>query len=711
MKTGKLNPLPSEQFASKPEKRAIENGFPLIEISKLAEQESWRKEIHRPIYHIHKWWAQRLGSVFRAIILGVLAEPDTDIWETFYDKHNFNDKIVLDPFMGSGTTLGECAKLGAKPVGADINPVSTFIVRQSLTQVDLLELEQSFKRIESDVKHEITYYYKTLDPTSGEEIPVLYYFWVKQISIPTGEVIPLFSSYVFSRNAYPKKNPLARIICPSCWSINEGRYDTAGLTCKICQNHFNPQRGSVQGQYVFGPQGEKYKIKDLIAVSNQPPAHRLYAMMALRKDGKKVYLKPDEYDFELIQEARNRLKGERVPQPDMVIRSGHNTDQARGYNYLNWRDFFNERQLLCLGLLLRRILQIEDKTIREQFICLFSGALEFNNLFCTFKGEGTGAVRHLFSHHILKPERTPLENSVWGTDKSSGTFSTLFRSRLMKAKRYLNHPYEIGTAYQLFGDMEINGTSGSRTTSSPAIDLAVTDNWKDFINTPRSALVLNGDGGNLPLPDHCVDAVVTDPPYYDFVHYSELSDFFYAWLRPALKHSYNYFSGRDSSHKDEVQDRDTERFTAKLTRVLRECYRVLKQEGILAFTFHHSRQDGWASIYELIMEAGFQIVAAHPVFGEMRGGNPKTATQDPITLDAILVCKKAESIPRCNREILREVQQRASEISQELALSGFVLSRADSYVITMSQAILSGSLSGYSPTEIRTLLNQFNPSR
>ena len=37
-------------------------GFPFEAIDQIAERESYRKEIYRPIYHIHKWWAQRLGS-------------------------------------------------------------------------------------------------------------------------------------------------------------------------------------------------------------------------------------------------------------------------------------------------------------------------------------------------------------------------------------------------------------------------------------------------------------------------------------------------------------------------------------------------------------------------------------------------------------------------------------------------------------------------
>src|SRR5579859_3739183 len=92
--------------------RAIEHDFPIVEVSQVAEQESWRKEINRPLYHIHKWWATRLGSVFRAITLGALSPKQTQIWDLFYERHNLKGATVLDPFMGSGTTLGEALKLG-----------------------------------------------------------------------------------------------------------------------------------------------------------------------------------------------------------------------------------------------------------------------------------------------------------------------------------------------------------------------------------------------------------------------------------------------------------------------------------------------------------------------------------------------------------------------------------------------------------------------
>ncbi len=681
--------------------KAIEHHFPIKQISQLAQQESWRKEVNRPIYHIHKWWAQRLGSVFRAIILGVLAGPYVDIWENFYKKHDFNGKIILDPFMGSGTTLGECAKLGAKPIGVDINPVSSFIVKQALMPVDITELERIFGEIEANVKEKIQHYYKTIDPITGEEILALYYFWVKQVTTPKGENIPLFSSYVFSKDAYPKKKPIAKIICPSCWNINYEKYDAVSLVCCACKHHFNPQKGRAEGQYVTDLSGVKYKIKDLINASKSPPSHKLYAILALRNDGTKVYSCPTSYDFKLLQEVKDRLKKEDIPLPDMVIRDGYNTNQARSYNYLNWRDFFNERQLLSLGLLLKSILQIKNKIIREQFLCLFSSTLEFNNLFCSFKGEGTGAVRHLFSHHILKPERTPLENSVWGTDKSSGTFSTLYRSRLLKAKQYLEQPFELSIFHK--GDEKVR--SSEKVVCSDPLSFIVTESWEEFGNKPKSALVLNGDSGKLIIPDQSVDAVITDPPYFDFVHYSELSDFFYAWLAPVLKKDYNYFSSADSSNSNEVQSRSPAEFTLRLAKVFQECHRVLKKEGLLSFSFHHSRIEGWLSIYNAISTAGFNIVAVYPIYGEMMGANPKSSTKEPISLDAILICKKNKKV-RSNKNIVSTIMEKTREISKELTSSGIKLSQSDYFVIRMSSALMEGSLCGYKSDEMLLLLKQ-----
>lgn len=684
---------------------ALECDFPLIEISQIAEQESWRKEINRPIYHIHKWWATRLGSVFRGITLGALNQPGFDIWAQFYKTHDLAGKVVLDPFMGSGTTLGETVKLGAKAIGCDINPVSTFLVRQAFTPASEAQLRAAFKRLECDVAPEIRRYYQTRDPQTGELIPVLYYFWVKTVTTPEGEVIPLLSRYVFAQDAYPKKKPRAQSLCPSCWSVLEDRYDATDLHCHHCGHHFNPQEGPAAGQYVTTKGGQRYRIKELLPTDATPPLHRMYAMMALRADGSKVYLPVRDEDLALYEEARERLASETLPLPGTGVRPGHNTDQARGYNYTQWRDFFNARQLLCLGLLLREIQRIGDQAVQEQMLCLFSSTLEFNNLFCSFKGEGTGAVRHMFSNHILKPERAPLENSVWGTDKSSGTFSTLFESRLLRAKQYLDEPFEIAFEH----DRDGNRAGSRKMVASHPIRAQRVETWAEMEAADHGLLILNGDSSKLPVPAGTVDAVVTDPPYFDFVHYSELSDFFFAWLSPVLRDRYPWMAREDSSDQGEVQHKDPRVFARQLASVFTEACRVLKDDGVLAFSFHHSRAEGWAAIYEAISKAGLAVVAAHPVHAELRAASPKTAAKDPISLDAILVCRKKAFVLQPSPAV-RDVSADVDALCSRLQAAGMYISAGDHFVIGAALTLIARAADDLSFDDIKLALDAVRQS-
>ncbi|CAM2337493.1 Site-specific DNA-methyltransferase (adenine-specific) [Ralstonia mannitolilytica] len=410
----------------------------------------------------------------------------------------------------------------------------------------------------------------------------------------------------------------------------------------------------------------------------------MYAMMALRADGSKVYLPVRNEDLALYEEAQERLATEALPLPKTSVRPGHNTDQARGYNYTQWRDFFNARQLLCLGLLLREILTIDDLAVQEQMLCLFSSTLEFNNLFCSFKGEGTGAVRHMFSNHILKPERTPLENSVWGTGKSSGTFSTLFESRLLRAKRYLDEPFEIAFEH----DQDGNRAGSRKTVASHPIRARRVETWPELEAADHGLLILNGDSSKLPVPAGSVDAVVTDPPYFDFVHYSELSDFFFAWLTPVLRQRYPWMAREDSSDQGEVQHKDPRVFARQLASVFTEACRVLKDDGVLAFSFHHSRAEGWAAIYEAINKAGLAVVAAHPVHAELRAASPKTAAKDPISLDAILVCRK-KAFALHQSPAIQDVRQAVDALASRLQAAGLRISAGDRFVIGAAQTLIA----------------------
>ncbi|CAN5185246.1 hypothetical protein BH09BAC4_BH09BAC4_17060 [soil metagenome] len=675
--------------------KALEKSFPFEELDAVAEKESYRKEVNRPIYHTHKWWAQRLGSVFRMLTLGTLLDEDEELWKEFYKKHKFNNSIILDPFMGSGTTIGESIKLGSKAIGCDINPVSSFIVSQAFKNISKTKLLEAFYTIEAKVKSKIKHFYTKVHPVTGELCEVLYYFWVKEVELPNGKRIPLFSNYIFSKNAYPDKKPISQIICPNCGNIITAHYKCEYVECIKCSSNFNPQDGPAKGQTVYDNEtGESYKIIDLIKNAGTAPKHKLYASMILNKNGTKEYLPIDEHDIRLLEEAKEELKNHNFPYPQGRISPGNNATQVLKYNYSSWSDFFNERQLLCLSLLLDSILQLEDEDVREAFICLFSGTLEFNNMFCSFKGEGTGAVRHMFYNHILKPEKTPLENSVWGSDKGSGTFLSLFKSRLIKAQEYRQEPFEIRSTE--------NGDT-LRVVCSDPININYVNSFEELKNTDNSCLILNGDSSYLPLPDSSVDAVVTDPPYFDFVHYSELSDFFYAWLKPVLSNKYHYFNRDNSRRKGEVQHKESDKFSNALGEVFVECSRVLKNEGLLVFSFHHSKFEGWNSIYKAIAKAGLRIKNVYPVKAEMSVGTPKSATKDPINLDALIVCKKEnlekeynfsiEDVKDISLSELKDLELRFLNTSRKLSLG-------DRRVILSSLLLKNSSLARISPESL-----------
>ena len=67
-----------------------EFNFPYEKISLVAKKESWRKEVNRPLYHMHKWWATRLGSVFRAMCIDALSDGGLQDISDFYKKYSFD---------------------------------------------------------------------------------------------------------------------------------------------------------------------------------------------------------------------------------------------------------------------------------------------------------------------------------------------------------------------------------------------------------------------------------------------------------------------------------------------------------------------------------------------------------------------------------------------------------------------------------------------
>jgi putative DNA methylase len=662
------------------DRRLIEfDGFPFEFVSQLAVRESWRKEIHRPIYHLHKWWANRLGSVFRGLILAAVLGPHANLEQEFYKVHHLRETVVFDPFMGSGTTVGEAYKLGCTSLGQDINPVAAEGARISFGPMERQVLNEAMAGLASSVGKRIGGLYTSRDREGGPAT-TLYHFWVMQATCPQCDSeTDLFSSRVFASNACPRKHPEVELTCPDCGDVFRETLASSMVICPACGIGFDPRTGSVRGEnYTCRVCGGISKIRESVATSSRPPRYRPFAKLVLTQTGAKEYLTTDAFDEDLLTRSSNELRIEEANGlllPTTRLRDGYNTRQAMAYGFRTWRDFFNDRQLLALGLLRKAVSEIEDVAARDLLLNLFSGVLEFNNRFTSYKGEGTGAVRHMFSHHILRPERTPIEANVWGTEKSSGSFSGLYRSRVLRAISYRQRPTEVSLR-----------SDGRKPVSSPPFTGIVADSFLPAVVCGKRSVYLSvGDSATTGLSSASVDLVVTDPPFFDNVHYSELADFFYSWdiLTPR-----GFIDGSSTTRSvAEVQDVDYHRFESKLSGVFTECARVLRPSGLLVFTFHQSRGESWRGVANALLRAGFVPVNAHPVWSELRVAIPKVATRQPIHFDIAVCCRLRTSSMQSEPTTITAALDSAARKVKRLQNAGFIVSENDSGIVRAGQLL------------------------
>ena len=193
------------------------------------------------------------------------------------------------------------------------------------------------------------------------------------------------------------------------------------------------------------------------------------------------------------------------------------------------------------------------------------------------------------------------------------------------------------------------------------------------------------------------DLVITDPPFGGLLHYSELADFFYVWLRLVLKDKYpDYFSAEYTPKSLEAvanrarEPEDPDGFYQRLlTECWREARRILKPGGLLAFTFHHSEDEPWVAVLESLFDAGFYLEATYPIRSDSSMDSGQFGSKK-VEYDIIHVCRKRTEEPkpvswgRMRREVLADVRQ-LQEMLENHAKEG--LPAADLQVIRRGKAL------------------------
>jgi adenine-specific DNA methylase len=709
----------------------IEQNFPIEKLNPLARREANAK---RPIAMLHKWWARRLGCVFRTIILSSLIPAEEwkrldeevrraglDAWTALYYREHpkakalieryLKDKIVLDPFMGGGTTIVEALRLGCKVIGVDVNPVAWFITKKSIEPVDLTKLDAAFERLKEEVAPEILYFYRTRCPlfeqgrggaweqgsrgaeelgsggaststplhlgTSAHLADVMYVFWVKRVRCAScGRKTKLFNSF---RLATKKGKDV--VFCPRCYWVGDVEEGTPYVVCPDCGHEFAPREGySKGGRFRCEHCGHVDKLVDWVRRTGQAPEYEMFAVEYWCPTCKvRGYKGADEFDRELYRQACLEFEREKakLPLPEGEIPAeGRSDPRPISFGLRHWTDLFNPRQLLCLGTLLKAILEIEDKAVRELMVVTLSDAVNASNMLCKYNAHRF-ELEPLFGHHAYWPPDQPVENNVWGTKFGRGTFRSYY-GKTRRAVEWLLTPKEV--------------TSDGKVpmSDSPMTPVAKTSEVFKTSEVSRAWLAARSAEDLAFIPSKSVDAVITDPPYYSNVQYAELSDFFYVWLRASLAGEYPEFNSPIVPKETEIvvntkAGKTDEHFREGLLRCFEECHRVLKDDGLMAFTFHHEEPKAWGAVLEAVLEAGFDVRAVWTYHSEARTG----FHAEGIRFDTIIVCRKRleEAEPAAWGELRDKIVLAVREELRRLLENGAALSTEDVFVITMGKAL------------------------
>lgn len=350
--------------------------------------------------------------------------------------------------------------------------------------------------------------------------------------------------------------------------------------------------------------------------------------------------------------------------PESELPYGFMTHHLQGgvpnHGFTHWNTMFNPLQLLIHAQILKAIdtsYGFSD-TSKEIVLGAFQQYLRNQNMFC-FWNPQRDTPEPMFSNNNYHPKSTVIENSVFA-DLGRGNWASC-RANTLKGLEWCKQPWETVSNEMLAnmsGDISklVSGKSSKTMPNDPVLP---------------GTLVTCGSSTELKqYADQSYDLVITDPPFGGLLHYAELADFFYVWLRLLLKDKYpEIYAGEYTpktleavSNKARHPDDPDAFYKRLLTECWREANRLLKPGGILAFTFHHSEDEPWVDVLESLFDAGYYLEATYPIRSDETKGKGEFGSKT-IEYDIIHVCRKRTEAPskiswaRLRRKILADVKQ------------------------------------------------------
>lgn len=584
----------------------LERGFPFREVSLVINAD---RRAHDPIYGAHRWWARRPPALLRSMLLAAALPAELGS-ETFWETYRSADRQleywrVHDPFVGGGSTLVEAARLGAKVSGGDVDPLAVDIVRYELRPAPADAIRTAGKQLLEHLRSECGHLYPARSTTQP-----LHYFWLHQVTCPSClQQGLLYRDLVLARDrgklgAVVRDHPLV-VFCPEDlsvhhlngaerrqlrhrgrrWSIGEGTFARNRYHCPHC--------------------GEAATHKEL-ATGTSP--RRLIAVEDTAKRERRTVRKPSRADLETGQLAASWLAEHRaalvLPATELI--ADRHDERPRSFGMTQATDLFTDRQLAVLGSAFAWVAAADlNADVREGLRLAISNALATNNKLCSYAFD-YGRLSALFSVRGYSLPALAVELNPLHPDGGRGTLhhcvERVARAGTDKARRHSWSP------------------SGKRV-QAHTIDLPTNADAEDVLclsaTSPPTA--------KSPRADLCV----FDPPYFDYIAYSELSEFYRAWL------------AADTPLRDPLLPSGSdpgESFGLELGVALRSAVSRLAPGRPLAFTYHSTNPEAWRAVGIALDEAKLRITGLWPVYSDGHMGHHSHPGN--CEWDLVIVCRR-----------------------------------------------------------------------
>jgi putative DNA methylase len=584
--------------------RLIETWFPFAEVSRLVQADRRSRD---PIYGVHKWFARRPPTLVRALLLASHLAADTDPCEFWAMQGSEGDwlhgAVVYDPFMGGGTSLVESARMGAAVVGRDVDPIAVAVVGSEL-HPPTEEFAEASDDLISHLSSKHGGRFSGVDP---EWMPLHWFWLMRPICNECGHGDLLYKDLVLAtssgRHGSVVRNEAMHAFCPDCLRVQGLGSDRVRLDC--CGKRHRIADGTYsKGRYCCPNCGTAATHEELqtgqaervlIAVEETKPGSRRRIRsaspfdreLATQQVGMDFGLS-ESFDVELDQNRRDR--------------------RPVSLGFTTTRSLFTPRQWAVFTSAFAFVRQgAYQAALERELTLMLTGSLSSNNVLCGYARDW-GRLAPLFSVRGFSLPALSVELNPFHPTAGRGTFRSA-RGRISERSEAK--------------------VRRARVTSAGVV--------RELVELPvRPASVrVECKSASDSSGDESVQATVcvTDPPYFDYIAYSELSEFFRAWLpMPGLAGA----PLLPSSHSP------VESFGWGLSQALMVTIGNLQPEVPLVFTYHSSNKDAWRAIGLAFDKANLAVVNLWPVLADPHMGHHSSAGN--CEWDVVVVARRKDEV-------------------------------------------------------------------